>query len=138
MITAQEQKNQEAIDFVWENYSYISNNFKKEQVEEFFLLYQDNIVKVYESGMISGVGFYLKLSDGVFEDVKNRVLDLTASEVARDALKEQGRNIHFIMAIGEGLRSIRQAIRKVVEKENPKTISWFSPDMKQFFLKKMR
>lgn len=120
-------------DFILENYSALED-YDRIKVETLLSVYKNNII-VIEDGDIRGLAIYLKLTDETLLKVEKRVIDLTVPEVINECFKENGRNIHFFLLIADGYKTILKGIRSVVN-QDVKSISWFSKDMKQFFIRR--
>ena len=129
---------EEIIDFIWGRYIYFYNRVTKEQVRNLLENYSNQIVVVRDNDGIKGVSFYLKLTDETFEGIKNKILDITNIDMINKCLQEKGNNIHFILLIADGVKTIINGLREIIKRENPKSISWFSPNMKNLFIRKIR
>ena len=83
---------------------------------------------VVEDGDIKGVAVFLTLTDRTYEDLEN--LDVTDVGIIKRLLSENGRNVHFILLAADSIGTILHGLRMTMRKIKPKTVSWFSPDMK--------
>ena len=128
----------EIIDFIWGRYIYFHHRFTKEQVKNLLENYSNQIIVVRDNDEIKGVSFYLKLTDETFEGIKNKILDITNIDMINKSLQEKGNNIHFILLVADRVKTIIRGLREIIKKENPKSISWFSPNMKNLFIRKIR
>ncbi len=124
----------EIIKFIEKNYDDV--NF--EQASNIVSEYRDCIVPVYESGILKVVGIYFKLNDETLNKVVDRELDLSVPENVVFCRKQNGRNIHFFLCVSEKMKLILKGIKMLIKRENPKTISWFSPDMKDIFVRRLQ
>ena len=122
------------VDFFWACYPEVQA-FTKQQIEEFFDVYKDRIVKVYDGEQIKGIAFYFKLSDETLSKIQEKELDLTDFNIVNQFFKENGDNIHFFAVVADGYKTIMDGIRKI---KNYKSISWFSPDMEDFFIRRLQ
>ena len=80
---------------------------------------------------------FLRLNNKTLEKVradKNLLLDYTR---LRKLYKQEGPNIHFILAYGTGVKRIYEALKDIKSKFNPKSVSWYSKDMKRFIYRRM-
>ena len=71
----------------------------------------------------------MKLTDNTLNAIDLGVISLKDPEVIVKVLEEDGDNIHFIGVLADGLKTVLRGLREVIRKENPKTISWFKPEM---------
>ncbi len=88
--------------------------------------FNDHIV-IVRDGSIKGVAVYLRLSDETFSILKTLDLSQGSEEMANRLFAEHGKNIHFIILTADSFRTIKEGMRQVIEKETPKTMSWFNP-----------
>ncbi len=123
----------ELVDFIWDNYPVLKNHLKKEQVEWLLTQCSDRVIIVRDLGTIKGIGFFLRLTDETYRDLKDRKISLRIGETLKMCLVENGSNIHFGFAIADGFKTIMKGLRQVIENEKPQTISWYSPNMTDFF-----
>lgn len=118
----------------------IKNYFKRYKLEgiqlpssrdlsKALLMHRDKIVVIRKDLNIVGIGIYLKLSDESYSIITAD--DIRSVDTMAGYLKENGRNIHFITLTADCLKTILLGLNEVVQKENAKTVSWFSPDMKK-------
>lgn len=89
-------------------------------------LHNDKVVVVCDGDEIKGVAVFLTLSDETFKKIDT--FNLVDVGVLGKLLHEKGPNLHFIVLTAKNFEVIRKGIRKV-KKLNPKTISWWNPDM---------
>ena len=102
-----------------------------EQLIQAFSNHSDKFVIVFDNQIdqnIIGCAVFLTLEDDTFLNINQiRVDDVT---VLTELMKENGPNIHFVLLAATSRDVIRAGIRLVKESKHPKTISWWSPDMK--------
>ena len=113
-------------EHIYNNYPNLTLN--KAHLENMYENWKDRFV-VIENSKIDLVAFYFKLTDELLEDLKNKKLDLTKEEGCNIAFISNGDNVHFVLCVSDGIRPIRQGIRFTINKENPKTVSWYNQDM---------
>ena len=87
---------------------------------------------------ILGVGFFCKVSDKDLLRIKDKTLKLTIVSNMEYLFEQEGENIHFLFAVSKGFKTIWKGLHSVIEWEKPKTVSWFSQDMKRFNIKTIR
>lgn len=90
-------------------------------------IHKDKVVVVMDKTKIKGVAVFLTLTDESYANLKNT--DITDVETLGNLLQEKGSNLHFILLTADGLSTIMAGIRKA-KKLKPRTVSWWSPDMK--------
>jgi len=112
----------------------------QEQVYNFISL-MDDTGRMYSCD--DGFGFFVKLNDEWLEKIKYNPLLPANPEVMKILLTQEGKNIHFIGVYGNdvirrGLLSMRQGIKEIIRKENPKSISWFNKNMNNFIFRRIK
>lgn len=122
----------ELTDFIWDNYRVVQAQLKKEQIEALLRQYSDRVIIVRELGDIKGIGFYLRLTDETFKQIREGVFDTTKIENAKICLDENGNNIFFAFVVADSFKTVMKGLRQVIENEKPKTVSWYSFDRKIF------
>lgn len=86
---------------------------------------------IIKDRIFRGGAIYLKLSDNM---IRNIFTGEKTIEDMDDLIKDNGDNIHFIFVKADSLRIILKGLRTVIKNENPKTISWFKPDLSFRFI----
>jgi len=124
-------------EFIYEKYPKLKEQFNKEIIECWFELYKDKTIVVSDQNKIKGVAMYFTVSDETFEKINQRKVDLSIPANVNSCLAENGKNIHFFMVVSEKMKYVLQGLRRTLEMENIKTISWFSPDMKKVFVRRI-
>ena len=123
-------KNSETLalaNFIYANYPGIKENVR---FWKLLSLLDKNCGKIAfnkDGDKYTCVAFYLKLSDDNFADVVLGRYDLTKNEVLEHLVEDNGENVHFILCIADGARSILKTLRKIIRYEKPSTVSWFNP-----------
>ncbi len=123
---------QEIIDFVNEHYPVFSQN--KELIYALVLNHRDKII-VNRNGSIEGVGFFYRLNDAMLGYVRDRIIDINDLADAGILLNQRGDNIHFDFVVAKNFKAKWKGFKETIRRERPKTVSWFSPSMKQFNIK---
>lgn len=123
-----------AILYVYHNYPEMKSSLTIQQLTEFMNSHQDNIVFVDDGELIKGVAWYLKLTDETFKKIVN--INLKDSNTMNDLLKENGNNIHFVLLVADGSRTIRKGLKIIKDRERPRSISGFNQDMTQLFIRR--
>jgi len=83
-----------------------------------------------------GFCFFLRLDNVALSKIKENPKLLTDPDTIKGLLFCAGDNIHFIGVYGRKFRVIRQAIREVIAKEKPTSISWYNQDMSKFIYRR--
>lgn len=89
-------------------------------------LHEEKVVVVRDGEDIKGVAVFLTLSDYSYSRIE--ALNVGDQDTLAALLTERGRNLHFILLTAENIRIILAGIRKA-KALNPKTISWWNPEM---------
>lgn len=122
------------VDFIYNSYS---GRFSYAGIKGLVSLCQHRIIVVREESGINGVAIYFKLSDETIGDVEKMRMSILDPMNFDKFMRENGENIHFFLLAADGLRTIRKGLQFVINKENPNTVSWFSPNMEQFFMRRV-
>ena len=120
------------VRFIKDNY----RNLKKEQVEKFLAVYKERVIRVCDGDKLKGIAFYFKLTDKTLEGVRNKSIDLTNPDIVNKCFEENGDNIHFFSVVADGYKTIMSGLRETMN-NNIKSVSWFSSDMKRFFIRRL-
>lgn len=97
-----------------------------EQIELGYKRFKDNFVIVRDD-KIKGVAIFLTLSDKTYMHLKK--YDISQIDVLSILLQEHGDNVHFVLLCADGIKTILYGIQEVKKRRNPKTISWWNPDL---------
>ena len=92
-------------------------------------LHKDKVVVVHENEKITGVAVFLTLTDESYAKIEQ--FDLTNLEVLKLLLLEHGKNFHFILWTAKHISDILVGVRVLKRERQPKTLSWWTPDMKR-------
>ena len=80
---------------------------------------------------------YASLTDEILNRVMNKTINLGNPSTATYCLGENGENIHFIFVVSKNMKTILKGLKRIMVEKNPKTVSWFSPDMSGFFIRRV-
>ena len=86
----------------------------------------DKVVTLLIGGKIVGMAVFLKLTDKTYAHLED--YDLRNLATLKELVKQNGRNVHFVMVAGKHFNHIRLGIKTVIKEIKPKTVSWWSPD----------
>ena len=128
----------EVLEYIFKKNKELSKRFPKWKILSFIDRHQDRIVSIYKKDKIVGFSIYLKLTDETLYKVFCRDFEFKNFEAVDSALKENGRNIHFIMLVSDGIGIIRKGLRNIIKNENPETISWFNKEINKLFFYDLR
>lgn len=78
---------------------------------------------------IKGIGIFLLLTDETYERLIH--LDITDMNTLIALAIENGKNLHFVLLVSDSYQTIREGMRNVIDRHQPKTVSWWSPDFKR-------
>lgn len=97
-----------------------------EQLQRGITNHPDKLVIIRDEN-IKGIGIFLRLSDKTFAELKS--FDIQRVDILKGFLNETGSNIHFILLCADGYKTIMTGLNHVKRRYNPKTISWWNPDL---------
>lgn len=121
----------ELTNHIYDNYPGMKRMFPKWKLLSLLDRNEDKIILIEEKGKSIATALYVKLSDKMFSKLKFGFVDVGNSNDIQELLNESGDNIHILYTLSDGFKAIRKGLRKLIEKENPKTISWYEPDLSQ-------
>lgn len=126
----QHYRSEELADFVCENY------FKKQYIELFDSHPDKILVSSGEEG-IRSLAFFVRLSDENFDKLIDEELNTLKTDDMQICLNDNGHNIHFILLCSKvhNFEGIFQELKGIIEKENAKTVSWFTIDRSDLIIK---
>lgn len=124
------------IDYIINKYSD-KLNFSRKQFKNFLNIYNDRIIRIEDGKEPKAIGIYLRLTDESLEMIRTGKIDMRDSKTINRLYKENGKNIHFFLCAAENMIAIRKGIKKMILRENPRTISWLEPDMKRIFIRRL-
>ena len=130
----------ELAKYIYKNYPNLKEKVQYWQVLSLLDRNEDKIVIVKDTEFRC-TALYAKISDETLWKIEYGFLDLKNSRDIQEVLNDKGNNIHVLYLLADGQNSILKGLRKVIKKENPKTISWFNPEitkLNKFTLKKER
>lgn|SRR3990167_10319639 len=122
----------ELCDHILKNYPKLTNQVSRWQLLSLLDRNEDRVVIIKENEKIKGSALYLQLTDETLWQIKYGFIDLKNPETVNRMLREQGDNIHFLYVLADGVKTILRGLREVIKKENPKTVSWYNPEMTKF------
>jgi hypothetical protein len=121
-------------NYVWRNYPEIRNKVNFWQILSLLDRNQDKIIFIKDGDGYAGCAFYLRLSDENLLGIIRGDVDLKEPRHLEYLLKDNGENIHFIYCVAGGMRAILKGLKKMIKHENPLSVSWFKPDMKDIHM----
>lgn len=91
-------------------------------------------VVIVRDDKIRGVAIFVTISDHTMSLLRS--FDITQVDVIMSLLRERSDNVHFILLCADGQKTIMQGIKQVKDKLNPKTISWWNPDLTKLHVRR--
>jgi hypothetical protein len=115
--------------YIYNNYPGLKDKFQYWQILSLFDKNEDKIITVKENGEFKGSSLYLKISDDILWKIEYGFIDLTKPDEVAQMFNSKGDNVHFLYVLAGGVKTILRGLREVIEKEKPKTVSWYNPEM---------
>ena len=104
-------------------------NINQDQTLQFInLMFNKNLAYTNPDGVI----FFFRLTEESLESIKIHPEYLTYPNVLEKLMEEKGDNIHFVGLYTQGMKSIRNGMKELIEKESPKSVSWWNQEMNKF------
>lgn len=122
----------ELCNYIYENYPDLKYKIARWQLLSLLDRNEDKIITVKENNEFKGSALYVRISDETLWKIEYGFLDLTSFNSIQEVLNDKGNNIHFLYLLADSYKTIMKGLREVINKENPKTISWFNPEMTKF------
>lgn len=119
----------ELCDYIYTNYPLFKRQIPRWRLLSLLDKNEDKVVYTLENGKLVSAGFFVRITDTTLAKMKLGFVDIKNYTVIQELLQEKGNNIHFLFALGDGYKSIRKGIRKMIKRENPKSVSWYKQDM---------
>ncbi|MDI6732317.1 MAG: hypothetical protein QME16_00090 [Planctomycetota bacterium] len=124
--------------YIYENYPGLKNRFAYWQILSLLDKNEDKVITVKDGDKFLGAAMYARVTDDTLWKLQYGFMKVDNPQDALQMLSEKGQNIHFLYLLAGGAKIILRGLREVVRKENPKTISWLSPDMSKLNIWKGR
>lgn len=118
--------------YIYENYPGLKDKVQYWQLLSLLDKNEDKVVVVKENNNFKGAALYVRLTDETLWKLRYGFMRVDNAWDIQQMISEKGQNIHFLYLLADGTTTILKGLREVMRKENPKTISWFSPDMSKF------
>lgn len=128
----------EITEYLYSGYPKFKSMFPKWKLLSIIDNNLDKVAFIRENGNLKGAALFFKLTDSTLFGVDVGFISLKDPEVIKRIIKENGKNIHFIGVLADNMKTVLKGLRQVIEKENPKTVSWFKPDMNKVHFVKLR
>ena len=84
---------------------------------------------VIRNDKIHGVAIYLTLSDKTYAQLEE--YDINREDVLISLLQEHGPNVHVVLLAADGYNTMMVMKKEIINRVNPKTVSWWSEDLKK-------
>lgn len=118
----------EVTDFLYRGYPGFNKAFPRWKLLSLIDRHTDKVAVIRDGG-IKGAALYLKLTDNSLNMIDLGVVNIELPEVITELIKENGDNLHFVAVLADGAKTVLKGLKEVIRKENPKTVTWFKPDM---------
>lgn len=128
----------EITNYLYANYPRFKEMFPKWRLLSIIDRNMDKVAFIRKDGELKGAALFLKLTDATLFGIDVGFISLKDPEVINNIIKENGDNIHFIGVLADSGRIVLRGLREVIKKENPKTVSWFKPEMDKVHFIKLR
>ena len=125
----------ESAKFIYDRHPDLKETFPFWKLLSLLDRYDKNLVYIKENGEIKGASIYVMIDDMGLERIKNFVYDIRKLYGIKEILKRDGDNLHFLFVAADDFKIILKGLRKVIKQKNPKTITWFKPDMSFHIIK---
>ena len=122
----------ELCDYIYHNYPGLKDKVAYWQLLSLLDRNEDKVITVKEGDKFRGASLFVRISDDDLWKIEYGFLDLTNQENIAKLLNGSGDNIHFIYVLADSMKTILRGLREVIKKENPKTVSWYNPEMTKF------
>jgi len=119
----------ELCDYIYYNYPNLKEKFQRWQILSLLDRNEDKIIYLKERGIFKLASLYVMLTDETYQELLEGKLDLRDRQVLSKMLQEKGDNAHALYILTNGFNNIRKGIRILIDREHPKTISWYNPNM---------
>lgn len=115
--------------YIYENYPGIKNKVFLWQLLSLLDKNEDKVITVKENNKFKGSAIYVKISDDELWKIQYGFIKTDDPGEIVKLLNNVGDNIHFLYVLADSQKTILKGLREVIGKENPKTVSWFNPEM---------
>jgi len=118
----------ELFEFTWNGSKSIRANIDKDQARALFKMCSTFSLRD-EQGVII-CSWYLKVGQKIIKAIKKGGQNIFNDEKFTQALiKSFGNHIHFmnVTVREDGIRMIREGLRRLIKNENPASVSWINP-----------
>ena len=120
---------------LFDNYDALKMTRTMGEIKEFAISFLDDTILVHDRGrVLRGLAICLNLNDIAFEGLKNGIYNLRNNDDFLVLREMKGNNIHIFILVADNYKTIKTGMRYIRESRKPKTISWFSLDMKRFIV----
>ena len=119
-------------EFLMDNYydKYPVSGLTVDLLKETLTRFSERVIVISDEDKIVGVSVFVLLPDEKMHIVKDiKHVDMTKMV---DLLESEGDNLHFLIVAAKGYSIIRQGLRQVVGRYNPRTASWWNPTTTRF------
>ena len=122
----------ELCNYIYNNYPNLNKQIPRWKLLSLLDRYSHRVIQVKEGDKFLGAALYIKVNDETLLKIANKELDISNPEDMRICLNSEGDNVHFLIVLADGVRTILKGLKEVIEREHPNTVSWYKPDMLNF------
>jgi len=127
----------EIADFIFEHYPEMDAENYGEMVN--FIANVDHLHVERNDGKIILVAIYFMINDTALGRIVADNKYHEDKQFLIDCMKQKGQNAHVYMAVHHGDQaSMIRAVKAAIVYHNPKTLSWYNPDMSKFHIYRTR
>lgn len=123
------------IDTIKKGYN---NTIPEDMIKSFVLKMVKNNNVVFKQ---EGFAFYLKVDDKTIERIAKEPGYILNQDNLLKILQSTGDNVHFFGVLStineDASKAIFKGLNEVIEKEKPRTVSWWNPAMKKFITRRI-
>jgi len=119
----------ESARFIYDRHPDLKDTFPFWKLLSLLDHYDKNLIYIKENGDIKGASVYVMIDDIGLERIRTFIYDVRKPKGIQEILKRNGDNLHFLFVAADDSSVILKGLRKVIKQRNPKTITWFKPDL---------
>ncbi len=127
----------EIVDFIIANYD--DANFTDRVALSCFVAHSRHIHIERKDGKIIMLAIFFMVDGKSIDRIAQDPMYQEDCAFVNDCMKQNGEHAHVYMAVHTGdVGSMIRCVRSAIIHSNPRTVSWYSPDMSRFHIKNIR
>ena len=115
-------------------FNFDKHNISDEEFLHFVMNFSEKTIISEINGDINGFAFYLNLEDESLRKIIKNEIDFLDYKIFLELFLENGENIHFVFTAATHWLIILKELKNIIKQKFPRSVSWFSPDMKKLNL----